>query len=237
MRKLSASSMIKLAVLVALIAAVIYYTRFTETGRQINVLSIRESLDRVPPGLLPLAYMGVYIVGTVLMLPGLSLSFLGSLLFDLFEATLYTWIAATVGATLAFLVARFLGRDFVDRLLSGQFAALDERLRRHGFTGLLILRLVPLFPFNGINFGSGLTSIRLREYVLATALGILPGTFVYQYLFATLREKVLEQGISLSDLYDPSLLVPIGLFLFFMFAGRWLATRLKPREADVRPPS
>jgi uncharacterized membrane protein YdjX (TVP38/TMEM64 family) len=132
-----------------------------------------------PPLVVPLLYIAIYVVGTVCLLPGTVLSFAGSRLFGLFEATLYTWIAATIGATLAFLLAKLLGRDFVDQLLGGRLEALDERLKRHGFTGLLILRLVPLFPFNGINFGSGLTSIRLVDYVLATAIGILPGTFVY----------------------------------------------------------
>ena len=113
----------------------------------------------------------------------------GAALFDLFEATLYTWIGATLGATLAFLLARLLGRDFFAQLLAGRLQALDERLSRNGFFNMLILRLVPLIPFNAINFGAGLTSIRLRDYVLATAIGILPGTFVYQYLFSRLGKR------------------------------------------------
>src|SRR5207244_6603246 len=123
---------------------------------------------------------------------------------------------ATIGATLAFLVAKFLGRGFVDQLLKGKLQALDQRLREHGFTGLLILRLVPLFPFNGLNFGCGLTSIRLRDYVLATAIGILPPTFVYQYLFATLGQKILEEGFRVEYLWEPALLCALGLFAVFI---------------------
>jgi uncharacterized membrane protein YdjX (TVP38/TMEM64 family) len=222
------SALVKLAVLLAFVGGAIWFSRFTDTGRQITLQSIRTYLGSFPPLLVPVLYMGIYILGTIVLLPGLVLSFVGSLLFGLFEATLYTWIAATLGATLAFLLAKLLGRDFVNQLLAGRLQALDERLTRHGFTGLLVLRLVPLFPFNGINFGSGLTGIRLRDYVLATAIGILPGTFVYQYLFATLGEKVLSEGISLSDLADPHLLAPLGLFLVFIAAGKWLSSKQKP---------
>jgi uncharacterized membrane protein YdjX (TVP38/TMEM64 family) len=176
-------------------------------------------------------YIGVYVIGTVLFLPGTVLSFVGSQLFHLFEATLYTWIAAVIGATLAFLIARRLGGDFVNQLLGGRLHALQDRLQRHGFTALLVLRLVPLFPFNGLNFGCGLTSIRLRDYVLATALGILPWTFVYQYLFAHLG-RALNEGFTVRDLADPNLLAPIGLFIVFVLLGRWLATKL-----HAKPPS
>ena len=105
-----------------------------------------------------------------------------------------------------------------------------------GFSGLLILRLVPLFPFNAINFGSGLTAIRLRDYVLATAIGILPGTFVYQYLFNRVGERIRRQGISLQDLYDPQLLAALGLFVVFIALGKWLSTKLQPMPPDAAPP-
>ncbi len=226
MRKPSASALVKVLVLLVLIAAAVYFTRFTEMGRQITVDSVRAYVQSFPPLLVPLVYIGVYVLGTVLFLPGTLLSFVGAQLFGLWEATLYTWIGATIGATLAFLIARRLGRDFVNQLLGGRLHALEQRLARHAFTGLLVLRLVPLFPFSGLNFGCGLTSIRLRDYVLATALGILPGTFVYQYLFVHLG-RALNQGITLHDLYDPHLLAPVGLFVVFIFVGKWLATKLQ----------
>jgi uncharacterized membrane protein YdjX (TVP38/TMEM64 family) len=92
-----------------------------------------------------------------------------------------------------------------------------------------VLRLVPLFPFNGINFGSGLTGIRLRDYVLGTAIGIVPGVFVYQYLYARLGEKVLSEGFTLADLYDPHLLIAVGLFIAFIVIGKWLSNKLQPK--------
>src|SRR5882757_2352114 len=123
---------LKLALLVAFLAAAVYYFRFTESG-----LSSIESHGPVTARLL---YVAVYIVGTVALLPGTVLSFAGAVLFGAYEGTLYTWIGATVGATLAYLMARVLGRDFVERLFGGRFAAFDQRIREHGFTGLLTIR-------------------------------------------------------------------------------------------------
>src|SRR5262249_21732172 len=124
------------------------------------------------------------------------------------------------------LVAKLLGRDFVDQLLKGKLQTLDARLGKHGFSALLILRLVPLFPFNGLNFGCGLTSIRLRDYVLATAIGILPGTFVYQFLFARFGEKILQEGFAWSDLLDWQIGIALALFAVFIVIGKWASTKL-----------
>src|SRR5437867_12572143 len=155
-----AKSLIKLATLLVFIAAAVFFFRLTEAGRSITPQSVLAWMRDLDALLSRLAYVVFYIAGTVLLLPGVVLSFAGAILFGAYEGTLYTWIGATIGATLAFLLAKVLGRDFVESLLGGGFQAFDRRIREHGFTGLLVLRLVPLFPFNGINFGSGLTGIR-----------------------------------------------------------------------------
>jgi uncharacterized membrane protein YdjX (TVP38/TMEM64 family) len=229
-------SLFKLLLLVAFIAGAVWFFRFTDTGREITPAALLDYVRGFDPLASRLVYIGVYIVGTVLLIPGTILSFVGALLFGVLEGTLYTWIGATIGATGAFFVAKALGRDFVDRLLGGRLQALDQRLREHGFTGLLILRLVPLFPFNGINFGCGLTAIRTRDYILATAIGIVPGVFVYQYLFATIGPRLLAEGMRWEYLWDANLLLALGLFVAFCLVGRWLTAKLKahPPEAPAR---
>lgn len=220
-------ALLKLALLLALIGGAYLFFRHTESGRALDGSRLRAFIESVDPALARLLYVLLYVVGTVLLLPGVLLSFIGAVMFGVWEGTLYTWIGATIGATLAFLLARALGREFVDQLLGGKLQALDQRLRQRGFVGLLIIRLVPLFPFNGVNFGCGLTSLRLRDYVLATALGIVPGTFVYQYLFATFGEKILKEGFAWSDLATIEVLLPIGAFVVFIVAGGWLARRMR----------
>ncbi len=70
----------------------------------------------------------------------------------------------------------------------------------------------------------------MPTYVLATAIGILPGTFVYQYLFATVGQKILKEGVKLEYFADPNLLVPIGLFVLFLLVGRWGMARMRSSE-------
>jgi uncharacterized membrane protein YdjX (TVP38/TMEM64 family) len=98
----------------------------------------------------------------------------------------------------------------------------------------LIIRLVPVFPFNAVNFGCGLTGIRLRDYVLATAIGIVPGTFVYQFLFAKFGRKILTEGFRLEYLRDPQLWLALGLFVAFVIVGKWLSDKIfkKPPPAN-----
>jgi uncharacterized membrane protein YdjX (TVP38/TMEM64 family) len=98
----------------------------------------------------------------------------------------YVNVGATVGATLAFLITRFLLRDWVVARFGARTAKLDQGLRESGFSYLLFLRLVPLFPFWLINLASGLTGLPLRTYVLGTAVGILPASFVFANAGASL---------------------------------------------------
>jgi uncharacterized membrane protein YdjX (TVP38/TMEM64 family) len=226
---------LKLAVFVGFLAGAVYFFRCTERGREITPELVLDTIEGFDPLTARLLYMLLYIVGTVLLLPGTALSFAGAVLFGAYEGTLYTWIGATIGATLAFLVAKLLGRDFVEQLFGGRFAAFDERLRRHGFKGLLLIRLLPIFPFNAVNFGSGLTRIRLRDYVLATAIGIVPGTFVYQFLFAKFGRRILTEGLRWEYLQDPELWLAFGLFIVFIVIGNWLSKRLAAKaEVEKR---
>lgn len=238
MAQLHIRSLVKLGLLLAFLAAAFAWLRLTETGRSITPQSVLLWMRSFDAFAATLVYLAVYIVGTVLLIPGTVLSFTGALLFGAYLGTLWTWIGATIGATLSFLLARALGRDSIDQLLGGRLQSLENRLRDSAFTGLLVLRLIPLFPFTGLNFGCGLTSIRLRDFVLATAIGILPGTFVYQYLFATVGEKILREGIW-ANLWDPKLGAALGLFLAFLFAARWLSRRFridsKPADAPPQP--
>jgi uncharacterized membrane protein YdjX (TVP38/TMEM64 family) len=237
MTKGKLTTWLKLALLVAFLAAAVYYFRFTERGREITPEFVLDSIESHDPITARLIYIGVYIVGTVALLPGSVLSFAGAVLFGAYEGTLYTWIGATIGATLAYWMARLLGRDFVEGLFGGRFAAFDRRIREHGFTGLLLIRLLPVFPFNAVNFGCGLAGIRLRDYVLATAIGIVPGTFVFQFLFAKFGRRILTEGLRLEYLADPQLWLAIGLFAAFVIVGKWLSKKVFGKLAKSEPPS
>ena len=93
---------------------------------------------------------------------------------------------------------------------------------------------LPLFPFNAVNFGCGLTGIRLRDYVLATAIGIVPGTFVYQFLFAKFGRKILTEGFRLEYLKDPQLWLALGLFAAFVIIGKWLSNKISRKTGAAK---
>lgn len=122
----------------------------------------------------------IYCIQTALSLPGATiLSLAGGFLFGTLLATLYVNLGATTGATLAFLMARYLFRDAVERKFGGKLTSFQKGFAQNAFNYLLMLRLIPLFPFSLINLGSGLTRIPLITYIVATAIGIIPGSFVY----------------------------------------------------------
>jgi len=135
---------------------------------------------RGTPGVAP-GFVVAYAIAAGLGLPGSVFTLAGGALFGTLLGTLLNWIGATIGATIAYLIARSLGRDAVRKLLGKHAGALDRAVADGGFANLLRLRLIPIVPFNALNFGAGLAGVPLRSYVLATALGILPGTAVYTF--------------------------------------------------------
>lgn len=134
----------------------------------------------------------VYGVGGVFALPAAPLSLAIGAVYGLKLGFLYNTIAANFGAVVDFAVARYLGQDFIQRILKGKFQRFDQQATQNGFRYIFYLRLVPLFPFLGINFAAGLSRIRFRDYFLATVLGMIPGTFVYTYFASSLLTGAVE---------------------------------------------
>jgi uncharacterized membrane protein YdjX (TVP38/TMEM64 family) len=138
----------------------------------------------------PLVLGLFYVVATVLLLPGSILTLGAGFAFGLPVGFVTVSLASTTGATCAFLVGRWLARDAVARRLEGRpkFRAVEQAVGREGFKIVLLLRLSPIFPFNLLNYGLGLTSVRLKDYVLASWIGMIPGTLLYVYLGAAARD-------------------------------------------------
>lgn len=131
----------------------------------------------------PVIFIGLYVVATVLFIPGSVLTLGAGAVFGVLWGCVYVSIAATLGATCAFLVGRYLARDAIARRLEGnpRFAAVDQAVAREGWKIVLLTRLSPVFPFTLLNYAFGLTQVRLREYVLASWIGMMPGTVMYVY--------------------------------------------------------
>jgi len=134
-------------------------------------------------------------------------------------------VGATLGATLAFLTARYLFRDAIERRFGARLQAFNAGLNRGAMGYLLFLRLVPVFPFFLINLGAGLTQVPLRTYVLATMIGILPGSFVYCNAGARLARID-----DLSQIASPGVLGALALLGLFALVPV-LYQRLRARRA------
>jgi uncharacterized membrane protein YdjX (TVP38/TMEM64 family) len=171
---------LKMAALVALLAGGALSAALTPIGDYLSVEGVGLAIDWLRgSSAAPLVYIAIYAVATALAVPGSILTLAGGAMFGVAWGTLYTTIGANIGANAAFGIARFLGRDAVERLAGARLESLDKATENHGFRGLLTLRLIPAVPFNALNFGSGLTAISWSTYALATVIGIFPGTLVY----------------------------------------------------------
>jgi uncharacterized membrane protein YdjX (TVP38/TMEM64 family) len=137
----------------------------------------------------PAAFIAGYALATVALVPGSLLTLAAGAIFGVTKGTAIVLVAATLGASLAFLVARYLARGPVERWLAGneRLAAMDRAIAGDGFRVVLLLRLVPFVPFNLLNYALGLTSVRFGEAVLAS-VGMLPGTLLYVYTGAVVGD-------------------------------------------------
>lgn len=135
-------------------------------------------------------YAVFYIAGTALFFPGLPLTLGAGFLYGAIVGTLVVSPASVAGATLAFLIARYVARNWVTRRLKKypQAAAIDRAIEKNGFKAVVLLRLQPVLPFNILNYALGLTSIRLRDYMLASWIGMFPATVLYVYLGSIMND-------------------------------------------------
>ena len=122
------------------------------------------------------AFMAVYIAGVVLMVPGTLGTLTAGAVLGFAVGFPVAGVSALIGATIAFFVSRFVGKEGMNELLGDRLTSIDDWLMDNDFLSIVILRLMPIVPFNGLNYAAGLTSVRPSRYVLATAIGIAPGT-------------------------------------------------------------
>lgn len=176
----------------------------------------------------PVVFVPIYAVGVAFGLPGTIPTLAGGAIFGVVRGMLYNTIGANVGALLAFLMARYLGRDFVARVLKGKAAQLDQKIGSHGFGTILYLRLIPLVPFNALNFAAGISRVSLRDYVLGSLIGMLPGTLVYTY-FADALIRGTAEARKEAFLH---FLLAAGLLVAFTLITGWIRRRRgDPTEA------
>ena len=132
----------------------------------------------------PFIFVGLYVLATVLFLPGSILTLGAGVVFGVIKGAILVSISATLGATAAFFVSRHLVRGWVARQLAGNttFAAIDDAVSAEGWKIVGLTRLSPVFPFNLLNYAFGVTRVKARDYIVASWIGMMPGTVMYVYL-------------------------------------------------------
>lgn len=181
---------------------------------------IQATVDDAGP-LAPLAFVALYAVLTVLLVPGAFVTAAAGALFGTVLGTLLAVVGATLGAIAAFFIARRLGREQVEQIAGRRIGAVDGWLRRRGLLAVLYLRLIPLVPFSALNYAAGVTAVRPRDYVLGTVVGIVPGAFAYAAL-----------GGSLSDPTSPQFVAAVALVVVLAVGAPLVDRLLRRRETD-----
>lgn len=132
----------------------------------------------------PLVFIGVYILASVLFIPGSILTLGAGALYGVGWGTVYVSVGSTLGATAAFLIGRYAARDWVARQIEGneRFQAIDRAIGGQGWKIVGLMRLSPVLPFNLLNYGLGTTRVGFRDYFFASWLGMIPGTIMFVYV-------------------------------------------------------
>ncbi|MDE1947478.1 MAG: TVP38/TMEM64 family protein [Burkholderiales bacterium] len=182
MRKNAPRWALALALLAAIAAALLHRARFDAAALQAGVQAAGAAG--------PLLFVAFYALATLLFLPGAALTLAGGALFGPCWGGLWSLSGATAGAALAFLIARYLGADWVARRAGPRLSGLIEGVASEGWRFVAFVRLVPLFPFNLLNCALGLTRIGFAAYVLASGVFMLPGAFAYSWLGHAGREAL-----------------------------------------------
>jgi uncharacterized membrane protein YdjX (TVP38/TMEM64 family) len=125
-----------------------------------------------------IAFVATYALTVVLLLPGTLGTVTAGAVFGFPVGAAAALAGATIGSTCAFIISRAMGRDGAQSLFGSRLSNIDDFIGRNDFTSILVLRLMPIVPFNLLNYGSGLTSVRLSRYVLASVIGMAPATLL-----------------------------------------------------------
>lgn len=200
--------------LILLIIAAIVSVRFTGADQYLE----QETLRQLVVGygaLAPIIYMLIYTMAPALFLPGLPITIAGGILFGPFWGVVYTITSATTGACVAFLVSRYIARDWItSKLRSPKWQHLDRGVERNGWKVVAFTRLIPLFPFNLLNYAFGLTKIKFSHYAVTTFICMLPACIAF-IVFSSSLLDITKGKVSPAFIAGLLLIALVSLIPFF----------------------
>ena len=219
--------------LIAAIAAVANYFDLSAISQ-----SLVDAKDRL--GIwFPVLFIAIYVVATVLFIPASAITLLAGGMFGVGMGTVYVSIGSTLGATLAFLLGRHTLRRFIRAKIdgNGKFSAIDDAVGKEGWKIVGLTRLSPAFPFGLLNYAYGLTKVSLRDYVLASWIGMMPGTVLYVYLGAIGTAATDSQGRTPGEwaLLAVGLVATAAVTIYVTKVARNALSRRLQTPASIKP--
>ena len=221
---MSRSALVRFALLAVLLAGIAVATAYRE---QFSATALQNWMQDAGVAA-PLIFMALYVAATVLFLPGSILTISGGALFGPVWGTFYSLTGATLGATLAFLVARYLASDWVARKAGGRLKQLIDGVEAESWRFIAFVRLVPLFPFNLLNYALGLTRIKLSHFIVTSYICMLPGSIAFTYLGYAGREAAAGSEGSIQKG-----LLALGLLALIVFLPRLIRRMRRMRRAPM----
>lgn len=169
----------------------------------------------------PVVFVAVYAAATVFVVPGSVLTLAAGMIFGVWQGTVIALTAATLGATAAFIVGRYLAREVVQQRLAGRGIRLNERMANQGFSLVVWCRLIPLIPFNLFNYACSLTPLSLKDFFLGSLVGMIPGAFAFVSIGSAIAQHQLTDGHVWSrvEVWGPFALLGILMLVPKIFKG------------------
>lgn len=213
-------SMVLIAIVIGL---VIYFCKACGIFENCTPQSMKDYIGSF--GMLaPVIYIAMFTIIPLTLFPDAVLAVAGGMIFGLGLGTFYTIIGAVCGGTLSFFISRIFGRGLVEKLIKGKGEWFEDGIEKRGFLFILMLRLIPLVPFDVISYGAGLSKIRYKDFAVATSVGIIPGVWVY----VNLGDK---SGNPFSVQFLGAILILVLLMIFSCFMKKKIS--IKGLESKV----
>lgn len=195
----------KFLLFVAIIIAGYLFLRFTKCSQYLDPEKLRSFIaswgSRAPS-----IFIAISVIRPVFLFPASILTVVGGILFGSITGTIYAVAGSTLGAVVAYFLSKILGSDFIQVIFGSQLLRMESILSEQGFRIIFVLRLIPVIPFDLVNYASGLVRVKFLYYVGGTALGLVPATFAYTFL-----------GESLKKLYSFQFFLSIIFFVLLIY--------------------
>jgi len=208
----------KMIIIVFIAIFILLTTKFI--SNDLDIYSIKRYISSF--GILaPIIYIIMFALVPLTFFPDSILAIASGLVFGFYKGYIYTTIGALIGGSLAFFIARYLGYDLVKKISNEKLSNLDKLINENGFYIIFLLRLIPLFPFDVISYGAGLTNVKYKHFLLATLFGTIPGIAV----FTNIGAKALN--ISSTGFYTSIAMLILLFIISIILKNKLLNNKLK----------